>query len=80
MAGVVAIYRAIDNAIPRDVYTLCRECGIDDVEIDWLIDGARHAKASRATLRAAFDATFEDRRNIDLCAPCAEAVLDAAGK
>ena len=60
-------------------YRLCGECGLTTDEVDWLIDANRHSTLSRGHSLELFYATFENRRDAELCEPCTEAVLDAAG-
>ncbi len=60
-------------------YLLCGECGLTSDEVDWLIDANRNSTLTREQSLELCYGTFEDRRDAELCEPCAEAVLDAAG-
>ena len=60
-------------------HRLCRECGLDDDEIDRLIAEKRIAGQTREQELDLFYATFESGAIAELCEPCVEAVLDAAG-
>lgn len=57
---------------------LCGECGLEPAEIDRLIDGARHATLNRKGMLKLFREQFGNRKDAELCEPCAEAVLAAA--
>ncbi len=59
-------------------YRLCGECGLTVPEVDWLIDANKNSTLTREQSLELFHATFEDRRDMELCEPCAEAVVDAA--
>lgn len=69
--------RPWESPIER-AHRLCRECGLDDDEIDRLIDTKRHAGLMREQELDLFYTTFEDRADAELCKTCAEAVLDEA--
>ncbi len=57
---------------------LCRQCGLADAKIEWLMDTMRDSPASREKKLEAFYATFPNRAVAEPCLPYAEAVLDAA--
>ncbi len=61
-------------------YRLCGECGLTSDDVDWLINANRNSTLSREQSLELFYATFEDRRDAELCEPCTEAVLDAAAE
>ncbi len=56
-------------------HRLCRECGLDDDQINRLIDTKRDAGLTREEELNLLYAPFGDRAEAE---PCAEAVLDAA--
>ena len=60
-------------------HRLCRACGLDDAEIKWLIDAKSGTEQTREQELELFYDTFEQRAEAELCEPCAEAMLDAAG-
>ena len=64
---------------PDTAYRLCGECGLTGDEVDWLIDANKNSTLTREQSLELFHAPFEDRRDLELCGPCAEAVLDATG-
>jgi len=72
-------YRAPRNLIPAGVYEACRQRGLADSEIAWLIDSTKNAMGDRATFLASFKATFKPEQDPALRMPCAEEVLDEAG-
>jgi len=78
-AGVWA-YRAVRVVQSQNVYEVCRQCGLTGGEIAWLMDSAKNATGNRASLLAEFHKTFKPEQDPALCLPCAEAVLDEAGK
>ncbi len=59
---------------------MCGEYGLEPGEVDWLIDANRHSTLTREQSLELFYATFEDRRDAELCPPCVEVVLTAAGR
>ncbi len=67
-------------------YRLCSECGLTAGEVDGLIETMQAAgeHKTRDELFEAWLDTYEDEeerfRALDLCRPCTEAVLDAAGR
>lgn len=83
LAGAVGVtlWRAMAHRPPPpDVYAVCLDCGITREEIDWLVETMRAANDDRDSLLAQFRETFKSGRDHELCRPCAEAVLDEAGK
>ncbi len=52
---------------------------MDVVEIDGLIDNARHTTLTRAENLVLFRAQYERPADADFCQDCAVAVMDAAG-
>ena len=64
-------------------YRLCGECGQPAEIVDWLIDSNRHSTLTRAESIALWESTYTDGDKLkeahELCMPCVEAVLDAAG-
>ncbi len=71
--------RPWESPIQR-AHRLCRECGLDDDEVDRFIDTKRNAGLTREQELDLFYATFEDEADAELSEPCAVAVLDAAGQ
>jgi hypothetical protein len=69
--------RPWESAIQR-AHRLCREGGLDDDEINRLIETKSDAGLTREQELDLLYATFEDRADAELCEPCAEAVLDVA--
>ncbi len=59
-------------------HRLCSECGLDDDEIDRLMDDLGDPALTRAQALAVFFGTFENPAAAKPCLPCAQAVLDAA--
>ena len=62
------------------VYGLCGECGLSREETEELISTVRATDGSREKLLESFYATFKQRVDAEPCEPCAQAVLDAAGR
>ncbi len=61
-------------------YWLCSECGLEVDQIDRLIDDMKHSTLARDQNLELFYGTFDDGDpDPELCKPCVDAVLDAAG-
>ena len=67
-------------------HRVCRECGLTNTDVRWLIDHIKDMKLSREkALRVLLDTYFEDgdpqkrKQGSEQCLPCNEAILDAAG-
>ena len=54
-------------------------CGLDDAETGWLIDSVWRSTPTPTESMELFHERFERRADAELCEPCTEAVLDAAG-
>jgi hypothetical protein len=59
---------------------LCRSCGLNDTQITALIDDIRHTTLTREAALALLFATFGNAADAEMCLPCGEAVLTAAGR
>ena len=78
VTGWLILARPWESPTER-AYRLFGKCGLAGEEVDWLIDANKSSTLTREQSLELFDATFEDGRDADLCEPCAEGVLDAAG-
>ncbi len=67
------------ETLTQRAHRLCDECGLDDDEIDRLIDEFRDPRLSREQALALFFDTFENPADGEPCMPCVEAVLDIPG-
>ena len=78
-AGLSPIfYRPFETPTQR-AYRLCRQCAdLDPTEVDDQILTVRSAPGSRADKLRLFIVQYDDPPDAEDCAPCAEAVLDAA--
>ena len=77
IAGWLVLARPCVSPTER-AYLLCGKCGLTGDEVDWLIDANQNSTLTREQSLELFYATFEYRRDAELCEPCAEAVLNAA--
>ena len=60
-------------------YNMCARCaGLRPDEVDGLIDTGRTAPGTREDKLRLFSDQFDDPVDAKLCAPCTEAILDAA--
>ncbi len=64
---------------------LCAQCGLSTGDVDGMIDDCRRSKLDRAELVRVWENTYADnpddlQQARELCGPCIEAVLDAAGR
>ena len=60
-------------------YRVCAQCAdLEPDEVDRQIDAVRSAPGSRADKLRLFIVQYDDPADAKDCAPCAEAVLDAA--
>ena len=63
---------------------VCLPCGLGAAEVDRLIDDAGYSVLSREDLLRLWTETYTDAAGLqqagELCGPCVEAVLDAAGE
>lgn len=80
---VPAVNRFVLTGVPTiDVYAICGECGLTEVEIDVMIQSKRASSLNREEQIAAWESTYDDPVELaaerDSCLPCVEAVLDAA--
>lgn len=78
--GALVVARYASPAPDRDVFDVCRECGLTDEEITRLIEVVGGAGLSRAESLDLFQATFATEGDADLCQPCAEAILKARNR
>lgn len=79
LLGAIVVARYTSSATDQDVFEVCRECGLTDDEIARLIEVVGDAGLSRAESLDLFRETFSTEDDADLCRPCADAVLSAAG-
>ncbi len=77
IAGWLILARPWESPTER-VYRVCDACGLVAHEVDWLIDANKNSTLTREQSLELFYVTLEDRRDLEPCKPCAEAVLDAA--
>ncbi len=68
------------ETLTQRAHRLCDKCGLDDDEIDRLIDEFRDPRLSREQALALFFGTFENPAAAELCMSCVKAVMDAAGQ
>lgn len=64
----------------QDGHDVCHECGLSDEDMDAMVANMRAAPGDRASLLAEFHKTFKPGQDPELCRPCAEHILDEAGK
>ena len=70
--------RPWESATER-AYRTCSECGLDAGEVDRLIDTMRHSALTREQGLELFFSTFDEPAAAELCVPCAETIMHAAG-
>ncbi len=61
-------------------HRLCDTCGLDDDQIDQLMDEFGDPTLSREQALALFLDSFENPAAAEPCMPCVEAVMDATGQ
>ena len=76
--------RWVRNARPwesptRRAHRICEQCGLDPVVVDGLIDTMQHSTLTREQSLELFFSTFDEPAAAELCVPCAETIMHAAG-
>lgn len=83
VAGVWAFQRGPLESPTHRAHRLCTGCGLDVDEVDWLIEEMRLSPMDREGKVRLWEQTYDDPDKLaedrELCMPCVETVLDAAG-